>query len=274
VGKGTENVVAPGRKPDTVITAEGKKLKMPADWELLPPGDATLTRRTKAASPAHYVVQERKGRRVFARGVWAPKAIIDGVRAELEAERATETYAKQRAATARRRDKVQAEYVEDFTAAIRAYLAFAPRYQELADRLAKAVAEHATPIGSGTVARTKQIPVARRAAHAVTAWMRHQTTGYDSMELPRKAGERSRVRRLLAQRSKELLQRYRSGEGPGDDCPLSAALASELPQPAAPKQKKRAKARPPAGAASEAPSSPLPAAHRRTSGGPNASSRG
>jgi hypothetical protein len=206
-----------------VITAEGKKLKMPADWELLPPGDATMTRRTKAAG-AHYVVQERKGRRLFVRGVWAPKAVIESVRAELEAERATEEYAKRKAATARRRDKVQSEYVEDFTAAIKAFLAFPPIHAELADRLARAVAEHATPIGSGTVARTKQIPVERRASHAVIAWMRHQTTGYDTMEIPRKIGQRAKIRRLLAQRSKELLAIYRSGEAPGDDCPLAAAL--------------------------------------------------
>lgn len=250
-----ENVVSPGSRPNSVITPQGKKLKMPADWELLPPGDATLTRRTKAASPAHYVVQERKGRRLFTRGVWAPKAIIDGVRAELEAERATETYAKRKQATAKRRDKVQAEYVEDFTAAIRAYLAFDPRYQDLAERLAKAVAEHATPIGSGTVARTKQIPVERRASHAVIAWMRHQTTEYDTMTVPREKGKRAKIRRLLAVRSKELLQRYRNGEGVGEDCPLTAALASELPKPAAPKPRKRAKAQLPSEAASESPSS-------------------
>lgn len=251
-----ENIVAPGSRPNTVKTPQGKNLKMPADWELLPPGDATLTRRTKAASPAHYVVQERKGRRVFARGVWAPKAVIEGVRAELEAERATDAYAKRKVAIAKRRDKVQAEYVEDFAAAVKAFLAFHLRYEELAERLARAVAEHATPIGSGTVARTKQIPVQRRASHAVIAWMRHQTTEYDSMTVPREKGQRAKVRRMLAQRSKELLARYRSGEGPGEECPLSAALASELPQPAAPKRKKRAKA--------QAPASSPPAAHRRT----------
>lgn len=230
-------------------------MKMPADWELLPPGDATLTRRTKAASPAHYVVQERKGRRLFVRGVWAPKAVIDSVRAELEAERATETYAKQRAAAARRRDKVQAEYVEDFTAAIKAYLAFHSSHSELADRMARAVAEHATPIGSGTVARTKQIPVERRAASAVIAWMRHQTTGYDTMAIPRKIGQRAKIRRLLALQSKALLARYRSGEDPGEACPLAAALTSERAEPAAPR-KKRARAQSPTEPAS--PASPDP----------------
>ena len=68
-----------------------------------------------------------------------------------------------------------------------------------------AVADHATPVGSGTVARTKRIPVERRAEAAVIAWMRHQTTAYDSMPIPRVKGKRREVRRLLAQRSKELL---------------------------------------------------------------------
>jgi len=51
----------------------------------------------------------------------------------------------------------------------------------LAIRLARAVADHATPVGSGTVARTKRIPVEERAEAAVIAWMRHQTTGYDGI---------------------------------------------------------------------------------------------
>jgi len=43
---------------------------------------------------------------------------------------------------------------------------------------------HATPVGSGTVARTKRIPVEQRAEAAVIARMRHQTTGHDSMPTP------------------------------------------------------------------------------------------
>ena len=59
----------------------------------MPPGDAALTRRVKEAGD-HWVVQEKKGRKVFSRGVWAPAATIDRIRAELEAERSTEGYAK------------------------------------------------------------------------------------------------------------------------------------------------------------------------------------
>lgn len=49
---------------------------------MLLPGDAALTRRVKAAGE-HWVVQEKKGRKVFSRGVWAAIATIDAIRAEL-----------------------------------------------------------------------------------------------------------------------------------------------------------------------------------------------
>ena len=83
---------------------------------------------------------------------------------------------------------------------------------------------HATPVGSGTVARTQRIPIERRAEAAVIAWMRHQTTGYDSMKIPRLKGQRREVRRMLAQRSKELLATYRRGDEKSRQCPLAAAL--------------------------------------------------
>jgi hypothetical protein len=181
-----------------------------------------LTRRVKAACE-HWIVQEKKGRRVFSRGIWAPAATIEKIRAELDAERSTEGYTKRKEADARRRDKAQAKYVEDFYDAVLQFLAFHPRYADLAHRLARTVADHATPVGSGTVARTKRIPVQHRAAAAVIAWMRHQTTAYDSMKITRVKGKRREVRLLLAQRSHELLDRYRRGEAV-DGCPLKKAL--------------------------------------------------
>jgi hypothetical protein len=119
------------------------------------------------AAGEHWVVQEKRGRKVFSRGVWASAATIDRVRAELEVERATEGHAKRKEAAARRRDQAQAAYVEDFRGAVLAFLASHPAHAALADRLARAVTDHATPVGSGTVARTKRIPVERRAEAAV-----------------------------------------------------------------------------------------------------------
>ena len=179
------------------------------------------------AAGDHWVVQEKKGRKVFSRGVWAPAATTKKLRAELEAERSTEGYAKRKEADTRRRNKAQSEYVEDFQAAVVAFLAFHPAHADLAQRLARAVADHATPVGSGTVARTKRIPVEQRAEAAVIAWVRHQTTAYESMKIARVKGKRREVRRMLAQRSQELLGRYRRGE-PVEECPLKKALADPL----------------------------------------------
>src|SRR6516165_11532340 len=115
------NVFTPGPTPNTVRAADGTFLTAPEGWILLPPGDAALTRRVKEAGE-HWVVQEKKGRKVFSRGVWAPAATIDRIRAELEAERSKGGYAKRRQADARRRDKAQAEYVEDFYGAVLSFL--------------------------------------------------------------------------------------------------------------------------------------------------------
>jgi hypothetical protein len=207
-------------------------LTPPADWVLLPPGDAGVTRRVKAAGPT-WTVQEKKGRKIFSRGVWAAGEVVERVRAELDAERATPAYAKRREADAKRRDREQAEYVETFEQAVLRFLAFAPRHAESARRLAKAVADHATPVGSGTVARTERIPVEERAEAAVIAWMRHQTTAYDHMSIARVKGARREVRRMLATRSRALLDAYRAGrEVDLTACPLQRGLARQVTAPA------------------------------------------
>ena len=120
----------------------------------------------------------------------------------------------------------QAEYVEDFFGAVVTFLGFQANYGDLAQRMARAVTDHATPVGSGTVARTKRISVEQRAEAAVIAWMRHQTTAYDSMTIARVKGKRREIRRLLARRSHDLLDSYRRGELPPEGCPLQKALSS------------------------------------------------
>jgi urease accessory protein UreF len=169
-------------------------------------------------------VAEKKGRKVFSHGLWTDEATVQALRGALEAERSTESFARKKEADAQRRQKAQGEYVEDFQGAVLAFLAFDPRYQDWAERLALAVTTLATPVGSGTVARTQRIPIEQRAEAAVIAWMRHQTTGYDGMVIARVKGQRRQVRRELAARSKQLLARYRRGEAIAPDCPLRTAL--------------------------------------------------
>lgn len=220
----TGSTFSPGPTPGIVRAADGQVLPVPPGWQLLPPGDAALTRRVKAAGD-HWVVQERRGRKIFSQGVWASAETIERIRVELAGERATEGYAKRQLADAKRRDQAQAAYIEAFTSAVLAFLNFHPSHAELAQRLARVVADHATPVGSGTVARTKRIPVEQRAEAAVIAWMRHRTTAYDTMQVPRVKGQRREVRRMLARRSHELLQRYRRGEHAVGECPLLRALS-------------------------------------------------
>ena len=173
------------------------------------PGDPGLTRRLKLAGPT-WLVQELVGRKLFSRGLWAPADTVEAIRSALAAERAEPAYARKQLAAAERRGREQVEYVQTFREAVLAYLAFGPRHAELAGRVATAIAEHATPVGSGTVARTERIPVEERAEAATIAWLRHQTTGYDQMSIPRVKGKRREVRRMLAERSKRLLETYRS----------------------------------------------------------------
>ncbi len=222
--------VGPGPRDRTVKTADGKVLDVPAGWALLPPGDAGLTRRVKAAGPT-WTVKEKKGRRTFSQGVWALESTIHAARQKLDAERSTETYAKRKASDAVRREKKQAVYVEDFHGAVIAFLAFAPEHASLAEQFAKRVTDHATPVGSGTVARTERIPIERRAESAVIAWMRHQTTAYDHMTIPRVKGKRREVRRMLAEESRRVLTKYRKGNVvDAASCPLQRSLGDVTPR--------------------------------------------
>lgn len=205
---------------------DGNQLTPPTNWQLLPPGDAALTRRVKKAGP-HWLVREKKGRRTFSKGVWADGEIISREKKKLDTERAKPEYSRRIEAGRQRREKQQQQYVQDFEKTVLSYLKFHPDHTELAEKLAKAVTKHATPVGSGTVARASSVSLEKKAEAAVIAWLRHQTTHYDRMTIARVKGRRRQVRRELAQRSVLLLDKYRNPAG--DDlpsCPLRKALYS------------------------------------------------
>lgn len=222
----TQNTFNPGPSERTVRDAQGQVLDVPAGWALLPPGDAALTRRVKKATE-HWVIQEKRGRRTFSQGVWASAIVIAQERGKLLAERDDPAYQKKLEAGRARRAKAQANYVVEFRDAVLDFLDFDPQYARLAGAMADAVSSHATPVGSGTVARTKRIPVEKRAQAAVIAWMRHQTTAYDSLRIPRVKGKRREVRRMLARESRKLLDAYRRGlPVEASACPLQRALSA------------------------------------------------
>lgn len=216
-------IVAPTFPYDMVELPDGTKTHPPEGWELLKPGDATLTLRVKKAGPT-WTVQQKRGRKTFSHGVWAPAEIIEAERKKLEDHRQSPAYKQKRAADLKRRAQQHEAYVEEFYQTVLDFLAFHHTYRQEAQRLARAVTAHATPVGSGTVARTKRISVEERAEAAVIAWMRHQTTAYDQMRIPRIKGRRRQVRRQLAQRSHQLLEQYRSGAPLDAHCPLQRAL--------------------------------------------------
>jgi hypothetical protein len=216
--------VSPTPDPGKFRLPDGRVLPPPDGWAFLPPGDAGLTRRVKSAGPV-WAVREKRGRKAFTRGYWADAAVIAACRSGLEGERADPAYARRRATDVRRRAAAQVAYEGDFRQEVLAVLAFAPSHAALAERLADAVTRHATPVGSGTVARTQRIPVRERAEAAVIAWLRHQTTAYDHMAVPRVKGARREMRRELARASRRLLDAHRGGAAhDAAGCPLCRVL--------------------------------------------------
>lgn len=200
--------LAPTADPRVFVAPDGRRMSPPSTWACLPPGDAGLTRRVKAAGPWWSVI-EKRGRKAFSKGLWAPAENIEAARTALVAERSTDAYANKRKSDTARRERGHAAYAVSFEQEVHTFLRFAPRWAELARTVARLVAAHATPVGSGTVARTERIPIHERAEAAVIAWMRHQTTGYDDMKIERVAGRRREVRRELAQLSRAVIDLHR-----------------------------------------------------------------
>ncbi len=163
-------------------------------------------------------------------GLCVPKGLAAAISEQLKAERETPEYQHKLETGRKRGEKKQEQYQEDFEAAVLGFLAFHPRWAELAKKFAKAVTAFTTPVGGGTVARTQRIPIEDRAKAAVIAWMRHNTTNYDERYIPRIAGKRREVRRDLAQDSIALLKSYRAGKDVPADCPLQKALNSSTCQ--------------------------------------------
>lgn len=219
--------VRPGKRPGYVNSFAGKEMRIPDGWELLPPGDAALSRRIKKDGPG-WVVKDVFKKCLISKGILAPGERICVLREELEQERADPAYAKKLEAGRQRRAKQEEAYAEDFAGAVRDFLAFHPRHAAVGEKLSCLIAAHAAPVGSGTVARTRRIPIEQRAEAATIAWLRHQTTSYDSMNIARIKGQRREVRQILAKESRRRLENYRSGgEIDPNHCPIWRVVADQ-----------------------------------------------
>lgn len=206
---------------ENVFIRDGYEVVPPENWMFVPSGDPGLTRRLKNASGYWLVVRKHKNR-IVSTGLLTDAAEVEKQKLMLEKERSSPAYLRKAASAKRSRNLKQLEYEIEFRNAVISFLDFHESYKELAKRLAKAVTEHAVPVGSGTVARTSTISIERRVEAAVIAWMRHKTTAYDNMSIARIKGERREVRRRLAERSRKLLDDYRIGKFiPPDECILS-----------------------------------------------------
>ncbi len=213
-----------GPNPRSVLSKTGEVLPVPQQWVLVPPGDAGLTRRLKKAGPT-WTVKEKRGRRLFSKGLWTDAKAVDSIKKELALERSNPAYQRKLDAAKARREAAQESYQLEFQKEVEQFLRFAPIYARLGKGIAVAITEQTIDVGSGTVARTKRIPIEKRVEAATIAWLRHQTTEYDDMKVPRVKGMRREVRRLLAERSRKLLGKYRRGEEvDAASCPLLRAL--------------------------------------------------
>jgi hypothetical protein len=214
---------------NTLIGENGQVITPPPNWSFLAAGDAGITRKVTAKGE-YWRVQSKKGKRLISKGIWAPTLTIIQAKELVQATRNTEVYQKKRISEIKRREKKQQEYEQEFQSAVVDYLAFHEKYRMLEKKMAIAITKHAIPVGSGTVARTAMIPIEERAAKAVIAWMRHQTTAYDHTPVARIKGERRAIRRKFAQQSVTLLEKYRNGEIVYDNCPLYRAIQETTKQ--------------------------------------------
>ena len=219
----SKRIVNPGNNGN-LIGEKGEILVPPISWAFLPAGDTGITRKVTSQG-VFWRVEVKKGRRIISQGIWAPATTITQAQNEVNEVRLTDEYKKKRTSDINRREKKQEQYDAEFCKAVEDFLDFHAIYKAMEQKLAKAITVHAIPVGSGTVARTQTIPIEERAAHAVIAWMRHQTTGYENMKIARIKGERRAVRRAFAQQSVALLTNYRHGSGIKDDCPLQRAVS-------------------------------------------------
>lgn len=154
-------------------------VEAPEGWELLPAGDAFVTRRVKAAGPYWSLWRPRDRSHRYRRlvGLLAPAAAI--ARARSEALETAERRTGRRARGAEYRARQEVDYRAELAEAMVAFLDFDPRYAELAQRIASEAAGRAAEVGSGRVGRTRTLSLEERAALAARALIRHRYTDYE-----------------------------------------------------------------------------------------------
>ena len=111
-------------------------------------------------------------------GLLAPDAAVESARADANATAGQRATA--RAASARHRDRTEADYQAEMRSAIHQWLDFAAEHAELASDIPDGATAKATVVGSGRVGRTRTLSVDERAALAARAHIRHHHTDYEA----------------------------------------------------------------------------------------------
>ena len=164
---------------DGLWNPELGELQLPDGWEFLSAGDAFITRHVKAAGVYWVLWQPRGKNRPHRRqlGVCAPISTIEQARARAAATE--QKRADNRVVNRASRDRAEARYRVELARAVRAWLEFPPEQSELADDIARGVADHAAVVDSGRVGRVRTLTLEERARLAARAYIRHRYTDYE-----------------------------------------------------------------------------------------------
>ncbi|QZT38099.1 DUF2293 domain-containing protein [Halosquirtibacter xylanolyticus] len=215
-------VMSTGEK---LLDKQGQEVSVPPQWVFLPAGDAGVTR--AITKHKNYIrVKVLRGRRAISKGIWAPEALILEAKQRMEAMRSSESYQKQNLQRGIRRDQKQEVFKGALESAIKDKLSFHLCYKELEFKLAKAIADHSAPIGSGTVARSSRLTMEQKAERAINGWVRHHLTPYDQLKIARVKGARSMARKIMIEKGNEVLDIYRIGQERPSPCPIQKSLES------------------------------------------------
>jgi len=158
---------------------EHGEVEIPADWDLLPTGDAFMTRTVKAGGVYWYAWKPRTRSRPHRRlaGLWAPRGVIEEAKAR--AARTAAERERRRVVSAQHRADAEERYRGQLATAVRVFLDFAPEHTALAEAIAENASVRAAVVGSGRVGRTRKLGVEERAALAARAYIRHCYTNYE-----------------------------------------------------------------------------------------------
>ncbi len=145
-------------------------IEIPEDWELLPTGDAFVSRTVKAAGLYWLAWSPRTRQRPHRRliGLWRrdrrskrPHGSGGHGAKERRQRKQGEAY----------RQRQEQSYQAELRAAILVFLDFRKAYQDLAEKIADEASALAAVVGSGRVGRTKEIDIEERAALAAKAYI-------------------------------------------------------------------------------------------------------